>query len=257
MEREPLPVALVTGGNHGIARVICTHLAQVGYPVAVNYRSGEAAARALVRELQEQGVPAEAFAADVSQPDAVQRMALQVQASLGAPLVLVHAAGPFIDERKRVDTYSEDQWRAMIDGNLSSAFYLARAVVPGMRAAHFGRIITFGFPRSQDASGWPLRGAYAAAKTGLVSLTRTMALELAQDGITANMVVPGNVRPDFKEKEIAEARGIHDPQTPIGRPATGGDLARAVLFLATREADAITGAVLEVTGGVDVVRSQR
>jgi 3-oxoacyl-[acyl-carrier protein] reductase len=137
----------------------------------------------------------------------------------------------------------------MVEGNLSSVFYLVREVVPVMRKQGRGRIITFGFAEAEQAPPWPGFGAYAAAKTGLVTLTRTLAQEEAAHGITVNMVVPGDIRDPYKEAPITSARGVRDPRNPVGRPGTGEDLARVVRFLAHPDADFITGAVIPVTGG--------
>ncbi|MDA8354350.1 MAG: SDR family oxidoreductase, partial [Firmicutes bacterium] len=134
---------------------------------------------------------------------------------------------------------------------LSGAFYCARETVPGMRRRGWGRIITFGFPEVETAPHWEGFSAYAAAKAGLVSLTRTLAREEAPHGITVNMVSPGDIRHPYKEAPIAAARGRREPKNPVGRPGTGEDLARVIRFLAEDDSDFVTGAVIPVTGGFD------
>ena len=124
-----------------------------------------------------------------------------------------------------------------------------------MREQRYGRVITYGFPESATAPGWIYRAAFAAAKSGMVSLTKSVALEEAEYGITANMVNPGNIVGDNKTKWIDEA--VADDQTPVGRTGVGGDIARAISFLLAEDASLITGAILDVTGGVNVVHQSR
>src|SRR5699024_10564659 len=115
--------------------------------------------------------------------------------------------------------------------NLNAVFYLLKLTVPYMRQQRFGRIVNYGFQGANSASGWLYRSAFAAAKSGLVSLTKTIAFEEAEYQITSNMVCPGNIVGDMKEAGIADSRQVHDDKTPIGRPGTGEDIARAILYL--------------------------
>ncbi len=136
-------------------------------------------------------------------------------------------------------------------------FHMLKKVIPIMRKQQYGRIITYGFQGASNAPGWLYRSAYAAAKVGLVSLMKSIAVEEAENGITANMVCPGDITGEMKEATIAEARRVNDNKTPIGRSGTGEDIARTVLFLCDDNADMITGAVMEVTGAIDVIHRHR
>lgn len=121
----------------------------------------------------------------------------------------------------------------------------------------FGRIITYGFQDAEYTPGWVYRSAFSAAKVGLVSLTKTIALEEAEHGITANMVCPGNIVGEMKEAGIEEARMLRDQDTPIGRSGTGEDIARLISFLCEENSDMITGSIISATGGLDVINRHR
>jgi 3-oxoacyl-[acyl-carrier protein] reductase len=118
-----------------------------------------------------------------------------------------------------------------------------------MRNQKWGRIITIGYDRVETAPGWIYRSAFAAAKTGVASLTRTIAIEEAENGITANMVCPGDIINEWKESNIEDAIGT----SRIGRKGTGEDIARVIAFLIDEKSDLITGSVIPVTGGLDVL----
>jgi len=136
---------------------------------------------------------------------------------------------------------------------LSSVFHFIKLAVPVMRKQRFGRIITYGFQDAEQAPGWPYRSAFGAAKAGLVSLTKSIALEEAEYGITANMVSPGDIIGDMKEVSIEKARQKNDSYTPIGRPGSGEDIARIIAFLCDENSDFITGSVISASGGVNVL----
>jgi 3-oxoacyl-[acyl-carrier protein] reductase len=246
MER---PVAWIVGGAKGLGVMVVKGLAEDGHRIAVNYRRSRDAAETLACELRAGGSEVLIMQGDASDVDDVRCMAKAVLDTWGRIDVLVCASGPFIFRWKRLTEFTDGEWREMVEGNLSSVFYLVREVVPVMRKQGRGRIITFGFAEAEQAPPWPGFGAYAAAKTGLVTLTRTLAQEEAANGITVNMVVPGDIRDPYKEAPISSARGVRDPRNPVGRPGTGEDLARVVRFLAHPDADFITGAVIPVTGG--------
>lgn len=244
-------IAWVTGGATGLGAMVARKLVERGYSVAVNYRNSRERAEALVRDLRESGGEALALKGDVADPKAVKGMVGEIEKSLGGVDVLVCSAGPFLFRRIPTVELKDDQWREMVEGNLSGVFYCVRETVPGMRRRGWGRVITFGFPEVENAPHWEGYSAYAAAKAGLVSFTRTLAREEAPHGITVNMVSPGDIRHPFKEAEITTARGKQDPKNPVGRPGTGEDLARVVQFLLEADSDFITGGVIPVTGGFD------
>jgi 3-oxoacyl-[acyl-carrier protein] reductase len=242
-------VAWVTGGARGLGVQIARGLAEDGFRIAVNYRKSAEAGQKLKAELEKMNRECLLLQGDVGSSEDVRRMSREVLDTWGRVDVLVCTAGPFTFRRIPLTEITDEIWREMVDGNLSGVFYLIRELVPVMRKQRFGRIITFGFADVEQLSGWTGYGPYAAAKTGLLSLTRTLAREEAEHGITANMVVPGDIRDPYKEAGIADARGQTDPRTPAGRPGTGEDIARVVRFLVHPESDLITGAVIPVTGG--------
>ena len=246
--------ALITGGARGLGRRTAEALAQKGVSVIVNYLNSEKEAFELAGRLEkEYCIKAAALQADVSKPDECERMVGTILADRKRVDILIHNAGPYISRRKTTDQYSLEEWNYIIQGNLSSLFYLTRHIVPYMRSNQWGRVITFGYDRADTAPGWIYRSAYAAAKTGAVSLTRTIALEEAKYGITANMICPGDITLNWKEKTIGETKDVSDPDTPVGRPGTGEDVARVASFLCEEESGFITGAVIPVCGGKDVL----
>jgi 3-oxoacyl-[acyl-carrier protein] reductase len=249
-------VALVTGGVHGLGRAVAWLLARDGMDVVVNYRRSEADAQAFCGELRALGVRAVALGADVSRPQEAEELVRQVEELWGRVDALVLAAGPFREERRSVAWADRgaQAWQEMAMGNVTGTVAAVAAALPGMRQRRFGRIVTFGMDRVIDAPAWPGRGAYAAAKVALWSYTRTLALEEARYGITANMVAPGRIVGPWKEATIAQARAAQDaPRSPVGRPGTGEDVARVVRFLVDPDSDFVTGSVLAVTGGEGVV----
>ncbi|WP_309122700.1 SDR family oxidoreductase [Paenibacillus sp.] len=248
--------ALVTGSARGLGRMTALELAALGCNVAVNYVRSEADAAELVERLRAAGVRAAAIRADVADPAAPQRLVADVERELGAGVdILVNNAGPFIRERRRFADYAEEEAEALMQGNLLGPMRLDRLVIPGMRERRWGRIVHFGFGRAAEARGWPHRAAYAAAKVGLVSLTKTLAVEEAASGITVNMICPGDIRGAHKEMGIEDVRGLADPESPGQRPGAGGDVARVVAFLCDPASDYVTGNVIEVTGGFDPIRN--
>ncbi|WP_107724400.1 SDR family oxidoreductase [Desmospora activa] len=244
-------VAWVTGGIAGLGVQVAKTLAAAGYRVAVNYRNSREKAEKLQQEIEADGGELFTLQGDVSRVEDVRRMVATIRERMGRIDVLVCTAGPFLFKRIDAVDHDDEQWRELVDGNLSGVFYCVREVVPDMRQRGWGRIITFGFPEVETAPAWSGFSAYAAAKAGLVSFTRTLAQEEARHGITVNMVSPGDIRPPYKEASIAAARGKQEPRNPVGRPGTGEDLARVIRFLTEADSDFITGAVIPVTGGFD------
>ncbi|MCS1351988.1 SDR family oxidoreductase [Mechercharimyces sp. CAU 1602] len=249
--KTEMPVAWVTGGVSGLGVQIIKLLAQTGYRVATNYRRSEDKAATLQDKMKADGYESLIVQGDVSESRDVERMVSRIRSEWGRIDVLVCTAGPLIFERTPLANFRQEQWHEMIAGNLSSVFYCTQAVLPDMRAAGWGRIITFGFPDVEHTPAWKGYGAYAAAKAGVASLTKTLALEEGEYGITANMVCPGDIRHPYKEAPISAARGKKESKNPVGRPGTGEDIARVIRFLTERESDFITGAVIDVGGGFD------
>lgn len=242
--------ALITGASKGMGRKTAEYLAAAGIHVVLNYRSDPEQAKALARHLAHQyNVEATAVYGDISKKEDCEQLA----AAAGAIDILIHNAGPYIQERKPMAEYAWDEWDTLISGNLTSIFYLTKLLLPGMKERGFGRVIAFGFDRVETAPGWVDRSAFAAAKTGAASLIKTIALEEAAYGITANMICPGDIGGAWKEKDIDDALGCEANRVPVGRPGTGGDIARVAAFLASEASSFITGAIIPVTGGQDVL----
>lgn len=246
-------VALVTGGARGLGRMVAMALGEAGYRVVVNYRTSRDAAEDLVDRLEARGTHGLALAADVGHADEVRSLGEAIAGTWGRLDALVHCAGPFVFARRSALETEPEVFAAMVGGNLTSLYHLTRFALPMMRTGGWGRIVTFGFDRVWDAPGWPGRAAYAAAKTGLLSFTRSLALEEAAHGITCNLIAPGNIVQPYKEERIVDVRGVADPAVPVGRPGTGEDVARVVRFLLEEDSDFITGAVIAVNGGQDVL----
>ncbi|MFB5663598.1 SDR family oxidoreductase [Alteribacillus sp. HJP-4] len=249
--------AIITAGSKGLGRKVTEEFLKKGYAVTVTYRNDEESVERLKKDFSKESGRLLFVRGDVTNPEDLKRFAADSYHHFGRIDVLVNNAGPYIFERKKLMDYSTAEWKEMLDGNLTAMFHLFQAVVPIMRKQKFGRIITYGFQGAQEAPGWLYRSAYAAAKTGLVSLMKSVSLEEAEHGITVNMVCPGVVTDEFKEASIQEARNVESQATPVGRPASGEDIARTISFLSDENSDMITGSVVEVTGGIDVLHKRR
>mgnify|MGYP001310879866 FL=1 len=249
--------AIVTAGTRGLGVQVTEALLKKGYSVTATYRRDVEAMKRLKERWKEYEDRLQFVRADITKKDDIYRTVDQAYEKFARIDVLINNAGPYIFERKKLIDYDDGDWYEMIEGNLSAVYHLLKKVVPIMRKQRYGRIVTYGFQGASSAPGWIYRSAYAAAKVGLVSLMKTVSIEEAEYGITVNMVCPGNIAGEMKEATIAEARQFTDKETPIGRSGTGEDIARAVLFLCDEDADMVTGSVLEVTGGVDVIHRYR
>lgn len=247
-------VALITGSAKGLGKKTALTLAEQGCHIALNYVHSEAEALSLRSEIERMGVPCIAVKADVAKRGDIAQLVEQVRDHLGTIDILINNAGPFIRERKLFAEYSEAEILSMIEGNLVGSLLLDHLVLPGMRDKGWGRIVHFGFGHASESRAWPHRAVYAAAKTGLVSFTKTLAVEEAPHGVTVNMVCPGDIRGVNKEKSIKEAREIQDGETPLGRPGSGEDIARVIAFLCHSDSDFITGNIMDISGGLDPIR---
>ncbi|MEQ6388687.1 SDR family oxidoreductase [Bacillaceae bacterium S4-13-58] len=249
--------ALVTAGSKGLGRQVVESFIEKECSVTVTYHKDLEKAESLLQRYPHHKDRIHIVQADVTKKEDIDRVMESVMERFQRIDYLVHNAGPYIFERKKIADYTEQEWNQMIQGNLTSVFHFYKKAIPVMREQHFGRIITYGFQGAGSAAGWIYRGAFAAAKVGLVSLTKTIAYEEAENGITANMVCPGNITGSMKEATIEESRRIRDEVTPIGRSGTGEDIARIVDFLCQGNSDLITGAVIDATGGLDVIHRFR
>jgi 3-oxoacyl-[acyl-carrier protein] reductase len=235
-------VALVTGGSGGIGRAVCAELAAQGSAVVVHYNTGQLAAEELAAGLGN----AVAIGADLSSRSGPDELVAAASEQLGPVTILVNNAGRMTDER--LEHMSDQQFEEALTVNLTAAFRLCRAVIPGMRAARFGRIVNVS---SQAAlMGSVAHAHYAAAKAGLHGLTFSLAKELGTDGITVNLVVPGRIRTEMLDDRSHGREDEWLAQTPLRRLGTPEEVAAAVAFLASSAASYVTGAALNVSGGL-------
>lgn len=234
-------IALVTGASRGIGKAVALALANAGAEVAVNFRERAEEAASVVDEIHKLGGRAVAIAADVSVANGVLSMISNVEEHLGPIDILVNNAG--IAATRGLDDISEEDFDRTIAVNLKSAFLCTQAVLPGMRAQRWGRIINISSIGARLGAG-SVSVAYGAAKAGLEGLTRAYALRLASEGVTVNAVAPGLIDTEMG-KPLIEA-GV-PARIPVGRAGTGNEIAQAVLLL-VRDAY-ITGQTLAVNGG--------
>ena len=245
-------VALVTGSTSGIGLAIAKALAAEGAKLMIN---GFGVAAAIEQECSELGAIHDS--ADMSKPDEIERMMKRCADELGGPDILVNNAG--IQHVSPVDEFPPEKWDAIIAINLSSAFHTTRLAVPGMKQKKWGRVINTASAHSLVAS--PNKSAYVAAKHGIAGFTKTVALETARDGITANCISPGYVWTPLVEAQIPDTmktRGLTREQVmndvllaaqPTKKFVTPEQVAALAVFLCRDEAAPITGANLSMDGG--------
>ena len=236
--------AIVTGGNGGIGLGMARGLASAGAHVLVAGRDAEKN-RAAVAEL---GGEAAAFRADLTQPDAARAMVDDALARWGRLDVLVNNAGTNI--RKRPEDLSLEEWRTVLNINLTAAFLCSRAAFEPMRRARAGKIVNIGSMMS--IFGAPFTPAYAASKGGIVQLTKATATAWAEHGIQVNAVLPGWIDTALTRRGRREVPGLHErvlARTPAGRWGVPDDLSGVAVFLAAPASDFVTGAALPVDGG--------
>ncbi|HEY3784393.1 MAG TPA: 3-oxoacyl-ACP reductase family protein [Steroidobacteraceae bacterium] len=234
-------VALVTGASRGIGMGIALALAEAGATVAVNYRERGDEARAVVESLRKRGSSAAAFRADVSMGTAVRNMVHEIEAQLGPIDILVNNAG--IAVARGLEDITEADFDRDIAVNLKSAFLCTQAVLPGMRARRWGRVVNISSIGARLGSG-SISIGYAASKAGLEGLMRGYALRLAPEGVTVNAVAPGLTDTEMG-KPLLES-GVA-ARIPVGRPGTPEDIGRAVLLIVSN--GYITGQTIAVNGG--------
>jgi 3-oxoacyl-[acyl-carrier protein] reductase len=238
-------VAVVTGGTRGIGRGIALKLAREGARIAIAYRVNKAAAQMTLVQLQSAGADCVAVETDITQPARAEQFIKTVADRYGRVDVLVNNVGDF-----RWGTLAEsapDEWHSIFDSNVFTVFAMCRAALPLMRKNRWGRVINLGAVGAERAFGQAKISAYAAAKAAVVAMSRSLAIEEAKNGITVNVVNPSNM--DEKDLTLEEARKLRDARYPIGRPPTVEDVAAAVAFFASEEAEYVTGQVVNVSGG--------
>src|SRR5579875_3738637 len=224
-------LALVTGGAGGLGRGITFGLARAGYQIAFTYRPGGTPPDETLALVRRHDPGAVAIPSDaLREPEAAR---------------VVHVVGPIV-----VGSFarsSPDDYRYMMDGNIGSAVWMARAVLPAMRERGFGRLIYFGMNGSSVTMPAPVQGLYAASKAAVTSFARTLSVEEAKHGITVNVIEPG----DHRDKYADAAEASKNPgKNPTGRKGSWEDISHAVVFFASEEATFVNGQVLSVTGGL-------
>ena len=233
-------VALVTGGGRGIGKAISLALARSGCDVAVNYLSRDADANATAEAIRALGRRAVAVRGDVSSSADIRTMLSAVEAALGPVDVLVNNAGRLRIES--LEQMSEESWNEMIQVNLSSVFLMTHAVLPGMRARRWGRIINLTSVAAQLGSTMGVH--YAAAKAGVIAATKSYARLLAREGITVNAIAPALIATEM----VAANPNIKPDMIPVGRFGDVDECADVAVLLAGN--GYITGQTVGVNGGM-------
>ncbi len=242
-------VALVTGGNGGIGLGMARGLAQAGAQVVIAGRN-EAKSREAAHALRSEGLQADAIEADVTDEQSVERLFGQVGERHGVLHILVNNAGTTV--RKRAHEMSLDEWRHVMDVNLTSAFLCSRAAHGWLRRQG-GKVINIGSMMSIFAA--PYAPSYGASKGGIVQFTRSIATAWAADGIQANAVLPGWIDTDLTRGAREQVPGLNErvlARTPAGRWGTPLDLAGIAVFLASPASDFLTGTAIPVDGGYSI-----
>jgi NAD(P)-dependent dehydrogenase (short-subunit alcohol dehydrogenase family) len=239
-------IVAITGAAGGIGEALCRHFGAAGARIAALDK--RPAVVDLAEALRHDGVDATAAQVDIADAAAVRNAFATVETALGPVDILINNAG--YSDHVSLERTSPEGWRADVEGNLNGAYYCSHAVLPAMKARTGGAIVTVGSVNAFHALGDP---AYSAAKAGLISLTKALAMEFGRFGIRANIVCPGTVRTPIWEQRIAKNPQILEQLSrwyPLGRIVEPAEVARAVAFLASDAASAITGAVLPVDCGL-------
>jgi 3-oxoacyl-[acyl-carrier protein] reductase len=239
-------VALVTGGSRGIGRATCIALAERGAVVAVHYRAQSNAADDVVAHITKAGGTAQVVQADLADAGSTTMLIDQTIAQFGQIDILVNNAGEMTDAA--IADMTDEIWERTLLVNLTAAFRCARACIPGMKQRQWGRIINVS---SQAAyTGSANHAHYAAAKSGLLGFTFSLAKELGAFGITVNVVSPGRITTDMLLERMSGREEEWLKQTPLRRIGEPEEVASAIAFLASYGASYITGANLHVNGGL-------
>lgn len=239
-------IAFVTGASRGIGAATALSLADAGHAVVVGYRSDEDGAAATVQAIRSSSGVAVAVQVDVSDPLSVDEAVGHIEDELGPPAIIVANAGIARDDL--IMDMTDQQWHDVLDTNLGGAFNVFRRAAPKMMRAGWGRLVAV----SSTAAYWGSAGQanYAAAKAGLIGLTRAAARELAGRSITANVVCPGPVETGMVAALTEDRLREIISSVPLGRLGTPAEVAATVAFLCSDAAAYITGAVLAVDGGM-------
>ena len=239
--------ALVTGGSRGLGRVMAEALAEAGADVAITSRSADSAAEAAVAIAGATGRTVRGYAADVQMSEAIARLAEEVEATLGPVDILVNNAG--VNIRGASDQLTEADWDTVIDTNLKGPFLCARLFGPRMAARGWGRVINVGSILS--VVGIAGRAPYAASKAGIVNLTRVLALEWADRGVTVNAICPGPFGTEMNKPLLDDPEKFKAfvAKIPMGRWGELPEIAGVTVFLASAASSFVTGSSVFIDGG--------
>ncbi len=239
-------IVAITGAAGGIGQSLCQYFAGEGAAIAALDKSDEV--HSIAGRLAKASRRIDSFVVDVGDRDAVEKIFMSISSHLGAVDILVNNAG--FSQHPTFARTNPASWQHEVNGNLNGAYYCAHAVLPGMQAKGGGSIIAIGSVNGLSALGDP---AYSAAKAGMISLTRSLAIEFGRYGIRANAVLPGTVRTPLWKRRAAKEPEVLAKLVrwyPLGRIVEPEDVARAVGFLASDAASAITGVALPVDCGL-------
>jgi len=243
--------ALVTGASRGIGAATARALAADGWSVGINYSRDHDGAESVAASIEDAGGRAVALGADVADGDAAEQMLARVAEDLGPVLVLVNNAGTTADNLSM--RLSDEDWRRVLDVNLTGAFRLTRAALGPMMRQRFGRVINVSSVVALRAN--PGQANYAASKAGLIAFTRTVAAEVARRGVTVNAVAPGLIETELTRDFTGDGADQDGSSAlldaiPARRTGSPEEVAACIRFLASAEAGYVTGTVLPIDGGM-------
>ena len=237
---------LITGSSRGLGRSMALEFGRCGYRVAVHYVHSKESAESVATEIRSTGGKCTVFSGNVSNSTDCSELINNVVTEFGGLEVLINNAG--ITRDTLVLRMKNQDWQSVIDTNLSSVFYLTKAVLRSMIRQNFGRIINIS--SVSGLLGNPGQANYVASKAGMIGLTKTLAREYAPKGITVNAVAPGFIQSDMTNTLPEELKEQYLSQIPVRRFGQPHEVAKAVVFLASEDASYINGQTLPVDGGM-------
>jgi 3-oxoacyl-[acyl-carrier protein] reductase len=238
-------VAFVTGGAKGIGSAIVKRLLNDGYKVAFTYNNSEEKAQTLCAEM---GADCKAYKLDITDSNAVKAVVDDIENNFGEIAVLVNNAG--VAEQTLFTDITDEMWHRMIETNLSGAFYCSRAVLKYMINRKSGKIVNISSIWGETGGSCEVH--YSASKSGLIGMTKALAKEVGLSGITVNSVSPGVILTDMTSHFDEDTMNALKEETPLNKIGTPEDVAGAVSFLASKDADFITGQNISVNGGMNI-----